>query len=189
IRLSGIMPSALTPVTNKSDGHSDLLVTTTTLLAYRLRPGPPKSQYGMTAEPRNVSIRSQKPEEESESPKVENPNGALLKVQVSLTDRQGWSRNIGRVTARSAFEIPLPDIVKTGVWSCRVVALDSSGKLLDEKRWETSSERRAQRSSGTMVEREKSKKLREPAATHLNKSSDTLSVWPTLPYGAFEETR
>ncbi len=56
IRLSGIMPSALVPITDSASGRPDLLVTTTTLLAYRLRPGPPKSPYGTTPEPENVTL-------------------------------------------------------------------------------------------------------------------------------------
>src|SRR4029079_3536315 len=42
IRLSGILPSALVPIDSPS-GRPDFLATSTTLLAYRLRPGPAKS--------------------------------------------------------------------------------------------------------------------------------------------------
>ncbi len=137
LHLSGILPSALTPVVDSSGGRPDLLVTSTTLLGYRLRPGPPRSPYGETGEPQEVGLLPPSAEEDPEvaSLRVRNPRGALINVRLSMTDTNGWTRIASRLTARSAFEIPLPALVRTGVWSLRATARDAAGHLLDEKTW------------------------------------------------------
>jgi PQQ-like domain/Domain of unknown function (DUF4091) len=170
LRLSGIMPSALTPILDSSSGRTDLLVTTTTLLAYRLRPGAPKSPYGKTGEPQEVSLHpaSDGEEREGASVRVQNPHGALINVKVSMTDTNGWTRIMGSLTARSAFEMPLPELVRTGAWSLRATAQDVAGHLLDEKTWQLPASPRIEP---------------EPARPGL------LRAWPTQPYGAFAETR
>jgi len=174
IRLSGIMPSALVPIRGQA-GAQDLLVTTTTLLAYRLRPGTPTSQYGGTPSAQNVSAHSPLLEAKPNAIGiiVRNPNGALLKTQLSMTDTSGWTRIAGLVTARSALEIPLPNITSTGRWSCRATVQESSGKMLDEKTWQIPSDEKALRS----------------AIANLDPSTNTFLAWPTPPYDAFEETR
>jgi hypothetical protein len=170
VRLSGIMPSALTPIRDASSGRTDLLVTTTTLLAYRLRPGTPKSQYGKTGEPQRVSLH---PPSVGEAPRgasvqVQNPHGALINVKVSMADTNGWTRILASLTARSTFEIPLPGLVHTGAWSLRATAQDMAGHLLDEKTWKVSASPHLEP---------------EPAQPGL------LRAWSTEPYGAFADTR
>ena len=137
IRLSGIMPSALATIADAS-GPRDLLVTTTTLLAYRLRPGPPKSPYGTTPEPQNIKLHPPESEEVSgpTALRVDNPKGALVNVQLSLTDPQGWKRIAGSLTARSGFEIPLPKVVAAKSEGRALATVsDATGKLLEEKSW------------------------------------------------------
>ena len=170
VRLSGIMPSALTPILDSPSGRTDLLVTTTTLLAYRLRSGAPKSPYGKTSEPQQVSLHRASDGEEPEgaSVRVQNPRGALINVKVSMTDSNGWTRIMGSLTARSAFEMPLPELVRTGAWSLRATAQDVAGRMLDEKTWQLPPPPRSEP---------------EPAPPGL------LRAWPTQPYGAFAETR
>jgi hypothetical protein len=170
IRLSGIMPSALVPITDSASGRPDLLVTTSTLLAYRLRPGPPKSPYGTTPEPQNVTLLPPVTEEIHEHPAlgVKNPNGALINVQVSLTDTQGWTKIVGRLTSQSAFEIPLPAVASKGEWSLRATATDVSGTVLDEKSWKIPPRPRV-----------------EPEPSQ----SAGLRAWPTPPFASFAETR
>jgi len=170
IRLSGIMPSVLVPLTDSAAGRPDLLVTTSTLLAYRLRPGLPRSPYGTTPEPQNVSLIPPPPEEIHEHPAlvVKNPNGALINVHVSLTDVQGWTRIVGSLTARSAFEIPLPDIAGKGDWSLRATAADAVGKVLDEKGWKIPPWPKV------------APEPPQPVGLH---------AWPTPPFASFAETR
>ena len=64
--------------------------------------------------------------------------------------------------------MPLPALVRTGGWTLHATARDTSGALLDEKRWELPNSRTAE-SKPT------------PAAV--------FRVWPTQPYGSFDETR
>lgn len=169
-RLSGVMPSALVPIVDTASSRPDLLVTTTTLLAYRLRPGPPKSPYGTASEPQDVSLRLPSPEANREQSAllVKNPNGALLNIQLSLTDTQGWTRLVGRLTSQSAFELPLPSVSNKGEWSLRATATDATGKVLEEKSW-----RLPYRSST------------EPTPS----SSVGLRAWPTPAFASFAETR
>lgn len=168
IRLSGIMPAALTPIFDASAGREDLLVGTTTLLAYRLRPGIPRSQYGTTGEPRGVTVSvSAGAASERQSVVVSNPNGALLRFQVSMTDTQSRTRIIGPVTGRSTFEVPLPEMVRTGQWAFRATAEDLARKLLAQTNWTTPEDT-----------------IRHPAPL-----PEKLHAWPTAPFGAFVETR
>ena len=171
IRLSGIMPSALTPLRDSSSGRSDLLVTTTALLAYRLRPGPPRSPYGQTGEPRQVSLNLLPAAQSREggSVQVQNPHGALLSVTVQMSASNQWTRIMGSVSARSAFEMPLPAMVRTGSWSLHATAQNAAaGALLTEKTWQ----------------------LPVPAEPPPQVApSGTLLAWPTQPYGTFNDAR
>lgn len=170
IRLSGIMPSALVPITDSVSGRPDLLVTTTTLLAYRLRPGPPRSPYGETPEPLAVSLHLPAMEENHERPVlvVKNPNGALINVHLSLSDTQGWTRLVGRLTSQSAFEIPLPPVAGKRDWSLRATVSDVAGRVLDEKSW---------------------KLPPQPQVESESLQSAELRAWPTPPFASFVETR
>ena len=170
IRLSGILPSAVTPILDPASGKSDFLVTTTTLLAYRLRPGPARSPYGKTGEPRQISLHllSTAQSQEGGSVQVRNPNGALLNVTVRMSGTNQWTRIMGSLSARSALENPLPGLVRTGAWSLRVTARDAAGTLLDEKTWQLP------------TPAEKPLQIAQPG---------TLRAWPTHPYGAFDDAR
>jgi hypothetical protein len=170
VRLSGILPSAMTPILDPASGKSDFLVTTTTLLAYRLRPGPARSPYGKTGEPQQISLQflSAGQSQESGSVQVRNPRGALLNVTIRMSATNQWTRIMGSLSARSAFEIPLPGLVRTGAWSLHVTARDAANVLLEEQTWQlpTSAEQPL------------------PGAR-----PGTLRAWPTQPYGAFDDAR
>ena len=170
IRLSGILPSAVTPILDPASGKSDFLVTTTTLLAYRLRSGPARSPYGKTGEPRQTSLHLLSADQSQGSGlvQVRNPHGALLNVTVRMSGTNQWTRIMGSLSARSAFEIPLPGLVRTGAWSLSVTARDAAGTLLDEKTWQ----------------------LPTPVEAPLQIARPgTLRAWPTQPYGAFDDAR
>ncbi|MEI2724156.1 MAG: glycoside hydrolase domain-containing protein [Verrucomicrobiota bacterium] len=99
---------------------------------------------------------------------VKNPNGALLNVQLSLTDTQGWTRIVGKLTSQSAFEIPLPAAASKGDWSLRATATDAAGKVLEEKSWKLPSQPQFESEASQFV---------------------GLRAWPTPPFAAFAETR
>lgn len=170
IRLSGIMPAAVTPISEPGTTNRDLLVTTTTLLAYRLRPGPPKSPYGTTPEARDVRLHFTPTDNAGEQPAliVENPAGALLSVQLSTTNASGGSRLImGRLTARPTIEIPLASVSTNGDGMWLTTVRDSTGKVLQEQTWSIPS----------------------VAPAKSNVSPNTLLAWATQPYAAFDESR
>lgn len=170
IRLSGVMPSALVPITDSNSTHPDLLVTTTTLLSYRLRSDTPKSPYGTSPAPLDVTIHPPSTDDLHEHPAVliKNPNGALINVHLSLTDTKGWTRLIAELTSQSAFEIPLPAFASSGAWSFRANAMDANGKLLADKSWRTPTNKQSQAASS-------------PAFA--------LRAWPTPPFASFADTR
>jgi hypothetical protein len=167
IRLSGILPSGLTPVSQNASANPDLLITTTTLLAYRLQPGPPKSPYGPTLPPRDVTITIGTNDAIDPSVVVHNPGGALLIAHICATNKQNHKSLTGTVSTRSAFELPLKSIGATNGEEVLAEVRDLDGKLLAENRW-------------TLPIHESIAK--QPSA-------EDLTAWPTEPYGAFEETR
>ena len=169
IRLSGIMPSALTPISDPASGNSDLLVTTTTLLAYRLRPGPAKSPYGTTPEPRDVRLRFAPPGNASEPPAliVENPAGALLNVQLSTTNASSGTRLMDRLTARPAVEIPLPPVSTNGDVTWLATVRDATGKVFQDQAWS----------------------IPPRASAKPEVPPNTLLAWATEPYAAFDDSR
>jgi hypothetical protein len=171
IRLSGIMPSTPTLIHDPSKGRVDLLVTTTTLLAYRLRPGPARSPYGTTGDPKQISLNllPVSHSREGGAIQVQNPHGALLNVAVRLSGTNQWTRMVGSLSARSASEIPLPGMVRTGAWSLHATARDAAaGALLAEKTWQ----------------------LPAPAETRPEVARPgTLRAWPAQPYAPFDDSR
>jgi len=170
LRLSGIMPSGLAGITDHAARRNDLLVTTTTLLGYRLRAGAPQSPYGATPEPQEVTLRPLPPDEVNVNGAllVQNPRGALVNVQLSLTNSQGWPRILGTLSARPAFEIPLPSLVSNGQWNVRATAKDAAGKLLGSAEWKLPQQKQI------------------PASIA---PANELRAWATPPFAAFSETR
>jgi hypothetical protein len=161
IRLSGTLPSSPVLIDNPLLGIPDLLVSSTTLLAYRLHPGVPRSQYGTTAEPRSVRIE---PAAKEGTVCVANPKGALLNVQVVLSHQNdACKRILGLLTAQSAFEIPWPELVRTGAWSVAASIRDVRGNLLDEKSWNI------------------------PWVRQESRAPEGIRAWPTAAYGSFDE--
>lgn len=170
LRLSGIMPSALTGITDHTTKRTDLLVTTTTLLGYRLRAGMPKSPYGTTPEPEDIELRPLPPNSPNEPGAllVRNPRGGLLNVQLALTNAQSWPRILGTLSARSVFELPLPSLVSTGQWHVVATARDATGNLLAAMEWTSPEQSPA-----------------APSAVPANQ----LCAWATPPFADFVETR
>lgn len=170
VRLSGIMPAAMTTVASGEGRRQDLLVTTTTLLGYRLRTGPPRSPYGPTPAPSDVSLRplAAGDLDEPAALLVDNPRGGLVNVQLSLANTQGWTRLLGNLTVRSALEIPLPSLVSTGQWTLRATARDAAGGLLAATEWSVAE--------------------RKPAETSARPVNE-LRAWATPPFAACSENR
>jgi hypothetical protein len=169
VRLSGIMPSALVPIAGVVESKPDLVVTTTTLLGYRLRPGLPKSVYGTTPEPSDIQLQFLREANEKEPPALlaKNPAGALVNIQLSTTDQQGCRRMTGKLTARTAVEIPIPHrLAKTGD-SWHAVARNAAGRILKEQTWTLPGN----------PDRESVPPTKQ------------LYAWGTPPFGAFDDAR
>jgi len=170
IRLSGIMPSSLAGITDQPAKRTDLLVTTTTLLGYRLRAGLPRSPYGPTPEPTDVVLRRLPADEANVNGAllVKNPSGGLINVQMALKGEQGWPRIVGTISARSAFEMPVPKLVSTGRWEVVATARAAGGKLLASTEWQ----------------------LPEQNQNPLpNVATNEVRAWATPPFASFSERR
>lgn len=172
LRLSGVMPSALVPLMDSQSDPTDLLVATTTLLAYRLKAGPPKSPYGAVPAAAEVALQLSPTPEGDGSPvlMVRNPRGGLINVHIRLSpvNTPAATHILGQLTSRSALEIPLPGLATNGEWLVSATASDAAGKVMQEMSWKLPP------STPTQVQ---------------SPPPDTLRAWATTPYAAFDEKR
>jgi hypothetical protein len=170
IRLEGILPAAVVPIANRAPGPPDLLIGTTTLLVYRLKSGPPRSPYGFVPESGPVTLHPAPPTSEAvpNRVRVSNPDGALIGVQASLTDRQGWTQITGTLTARSAFELDPPPGTRTNPSPLHIVARDRSGRLLAQSTWPPPVGRRN---------------------TNIPRQPGPLVAWAASPFAEFDQTQ
>lgn len=168
VRLSGLIPAALTPLIEPKTGRADLVVATNTLLGYRLRPGQPKSPYGETPTAREISLEwpAAKSGNEQQSLVVRNPQGALVSVQVALSGTSVPQEICGTITTRSQFEMPLPAKAVSTKDSLQATVWDTAGKVLKESTWTPP--------AGLPT-------ASEPAPKQLR-------AWPTRPYESFVES-
>lgn len=170
LRLSGVLPSGLVPVTGAAPDQPDLLVTTTTLMAYRLRPGKTHSPYGALPEPRQLTIQLASGRETGGFPtlRVSNPAGAWINVQGVVSNAVVGRGIFGEFTARSAFEIPLPDLVRTGTWILRATVSSADGRVLAETNGQLPGPGLDDRTAATSL---------------------PIRAWATPAYAAFQPTR
>ena len=103
LRLSGRINASPTLIETPGQSRPDLLMVTAAEQAYRLRPGTLRSTYGQTGQPEGVTVKLAGPE----AIVVDNPNGALLRVNVSCKTKQDGVVNQGAITVRSRSELPL----------------------------------------------------------------------------------
>lgn len=169
VRLSGVMPAALTPIVDQKAGHSDVVVASTTLLGYRLRPGSPKSPYGQTPAAHDVHIEPPSAKSDGERPTfvLNNPQGALVNVQLSISEPSGPKKLWGRLTTRSQLEIPVPACAISGNAAVNATVWDAARNVVSESTWSPP----AQPSPASAL------------------TSNQLLAWPTIPYGSFADTK
>ncbi len=164
-----LINSSPVPIPNENSEATDILVTTGGMMAFRLSGTVPSPLYGKPGEPWGVTALF--PDENSvyENPAIilNNPNGALIRTNVTVTGEDRWKRIRGNVSARSAFEIPL-DLPDSGKVSVRVSVADYTGNILVDRQCERDV-----------------KSLQTPGAT----SEGVLGAWSTAAYGSFDETR
>ncbi len=99
IRFNGGINAAPTLLPRAGGALPDILVIGTTLQAHGLRSGPPQAPYGAAADtPSNTTCVAEK----GTGIRVDNPSGALLRVNVFVPLAQGGERLWGRVSARSS---------------------------------------------------------------------------------------
>jgi hypothetical protein len=170
MRFSGMLNAAPTPITEPDFKGTDALIVTSSLLAHRVRPNLPKSPYRKVGEPKDIVISNPVYDQgyEMASIKFNNPHGAFINANISMTNEQGWTKIKGCVTARSTFEIRCPQIDRAKKWSSRAIVRDPHGHNIKEKSWDI--------------------KPRSEVADSQSKS-DKLTAWSTPAYGLFNDTR
>ena len=108
LRLEGLINATPVAIQPAGQAHPDLLLVTENKLAYRIRPSVPRSPYGETGKPEGVAITPPSPQ----APRtllIDNPHGALLRVNVASQTKQAGMLIQGVLTARSRFEVTLPE--------------------------------------------------------------------------------
>jgi hypothetical protein len=134
----------------------DAIIITATLMAQRIKFGAPKSPYGPTPEPHNVSVAWR-----GNHAVIGNPAGALINAHLELVDEGGGRWIQAMMSARSAFEIALPESGHAG--RLEVSVCDADGRELARDT------------------REKSKEIWAPQPA-------PITAWATNAYGLFDET-
>lgn len=146
----------------------EVLTVDASLLAHRFGMGTPKSVYGPTPAPESITLTwpdGNTPGAEA-TVRVDNPRGGLLCVNVRGTAAGRESRIQGRVTARSASELPLPggELKEGEAWQCTV--RDAGGNLIADGSWTV-----------------------PPRSAAPDASAPALRAWATPAYGLFDEKR
>ncbi len=162
VRLSGRLNASptLLPTPGARIGTiPDLLVVTAAEQAYRLRPGTLHSTYGDGGGPEGVKVKLI----DQQTAVVENPKGALLRVNVSCNTKDGGMARQGTLTARSRFELPLPK----GAIDFRAIVEDRQGREV------------ARLSQGSLA-------FSSPSSTP---AEPTLSLWSEPAYATFDPAR
>ncbi len=168
LRLSGCINGSALMLEGPAGTVPEVMTVDASLLAHRFRMGTPKPVYGRTPAPEGITVTWP----EGNAPgaaataRVDNPHGALLCVNVRSTAPGRVSIIQGRVTASSAFEVPLPggELIEGDAWQCTV--RDPGGKVIADAGWTV------------------------PARTGAPDTSvSALYAWATPAYGLFDEKR
>jgi hypothetical protein len=168
LRLSGCINGSTVVLESAADTAPEVVTVDASLLAHRFSMGAPKSVYGPTSAPESVKVTwpSENAPGTEATVRLDNPNGGVLCVNVRCTAAGGDSKIQGCVTARSAFELPLPGggLKEGESWQCSV--RDADGKLVAESAWTV------------------------PAQTvDTDASAPMLRAWATPAYGLFDGNR
>ena len=166
-RLSGSVNAPPVALPGTGTDPPDVLLLTSYLLAYRLRPAVPRAMYGPAPSPSEIAFTVPSPSTllGARSLIVRNPAGGLVRVNVAMVGEQAGETIRGAVTARSLFEIPCETNGRPGDF--RAVAEDARGRLLAEVQWTAASQD-------------------APAGTV---AADALTAWRTPAFGTFDDTR
>lgn len=167
LRLSGCLNGSPLMLDGANGAAPEVLTVDASLLAHRFTMGTPKSPYGPTPAPEAVTLIWP----DSNTPgadlavRVENTRGALLCVNVRADGAEGGYRIHGRVSARSAFEVPLPGGELNAGQTGHGIIRDAQGSLIAEETWTV------------------------PTRTPEPETAPPLSAWATPAYGLFDEKR
>ena len=130
IRLNGSINGSPLLIKDAQGRPQGVIVTTVSLLAYYLKPGVTVSPYGMTGMPKEVAISC--PRSTDSPPQlgvvVENPHGALLRLNLKTKNQNARQFVRGVLTARTLVEMP----AFCGDQTMCVAALDTKGRVKRE---------------------------------------------------------
>lgn len=124
-------PSTVLPV-DSARGRRDVLVTTSSLLAYRLRPSVAHTPYKPVPDTGDVRLSRG-------GSRMENPAGRFVSVHVTAQRESGVALS-GVMTTRSYAELAAPRDGADGLTSARAIVRDAHGQVLVESEWSPPSE-------------------------------------------------
>ncbi len=136
ILVNGSINSSPVILFDAAKNRNDILVTTASLLTYRLSPSKPVSPYNISSEAKDISLEISS--EAKRSVIVNNPNGGFINVNIRYTGSDGIEKIKGCLTAQSGFEIQLTKISNKENFTVKATVLDNNGNLLKKKNWNIS---------------------------------------------------
>ncbi len=165
VRLSGAVNASPVLVPGAKAGESDVVVFSNVLLAHRFRPGLPVAPYGAGDDYSKVWAEFVPRQRSADLPAfyVDNSDGALLRVNLTVT-KDGQATEIsGALTARSLVEMPLHNQIES-----------------------TRAKISVERANGWFIREATAVPLtseEEPVAL------SNLDLWSSVAYGEFDPTR
>ncbi|MBL7649311.1 MAG: DUF4091 domain-containing protein [Candidatus Hydrogenedentes bacterium] len=165
VRLSGAVNASPVLVPGAEAGESDVLVFSNVLLAHRFRPGLPVAPYGAGEDYSKVGagFRPEQLSSEVSSFNVDNSDGALLRVNLTVAKEGQVTEISGALTARSFVEMPLHD--RNESTKAKILLERANGWFIRE---------------ATAVPRTSEK---DPVEV------SNLALWSSVAYGDFDPTR
>ena len=137
VRLCGTASNSPLLIKDGKARRTDVLVTTSALLEYRLRAARAESQYGAPAQVSHITIeRLPARAGHPVGAHIRNPEGALVQVNLQATDLHGKRMVQGALSARTSFTLTLPAALSSDQWSIRVQANDVSGRPVADANWQ-----------------------------------------------------
>lgn len=170
VGLSGNLHESPVLLPVSSGRPSNIIVATGSLLLYGLSPTAPESPYRNVSQPGEVKVSLIVRDDTHSTPVVlvENPNGGLLNLDITMCGPSEGIHGIGSLSVRTAFEVGLPDFVREGSWTVDWNVKSAGGNTLLEGKGELPG---------------------VAAGSTVDSGTELLSTWSTSAYGLFDRER
>ena len=134
VRATGTMNASAIPLRDAGTNQTDALLIAGTLLAHRVRFGTLAPVYGPVGEPGDVAVTLPERWPDARIPRlrIDNANGALLRINMTGFDKIGNAIKRGCLTSRSIMDIEIPELLESSL-NLHVTVHDARGRLVVDK--------------------------------------------------------